>query len=180
MKATGIVRRMDELGRIVIPKEIRRNLKIRQGDALEIYIERDALILKKYAPVQNALAMIEASLIALSESFNCTALFVDRDGVVSAQTAGNPADMNQEISAACRNVLESRKCLLLNQSDSQQMLPLFQQDGLTYRAQLIVPVIADSEVVGGILMFSMDSSRNFGNAEIQTAKTFAGFLAKQI
>ena len=85
MKATGIVRRIDDLGRVVIPKEIRRTLRIREGDPLEIYTDRDGeVILKKYSPIGEIAAFAKDYTESLFRSMGHIACICDRDMVVAA------------------------------------------------------------------------------------------------
>ena len=85
MRATGIVRRIDDLGRVVIPKEIRRTLRIREGDPLEIYTDRDGeVILKKYSPIGEMSSFAKDYTESLFRSLGHIAVIVDRDQVVAA------------------------------------------------------------------------------------------------
>jgi len=87
MKATGIVRRIDELGRVVVPKEIRRTLRIREGDPLEIFTDRNGeIILKKYSPMGELGAFAKEYVEALNKSLGHIAMICDRDSVIA--TAG--------------------------------------------------------------------------------------------
>ena len=84
MKATGIVRRIDELGRVVIPKEIRRTLRIKEGDPLEIFTERDELMLKKYSPIATLERFSKATARSLNDLCGKLAVICDTDGVLHA------------------------------------------------------------------------------------------------
>ena len=89
MKATGIVRRIDDLGRVVIPKEIRRTLRIREGDPLEIFTDREGeIILKKYSPIGELGTLARLYAESLSQTLGCTVCITDMDQVVSASGAG--------------------------------------------------------------------------------------------
>lgn len=84
MKATGIVRRIDELGRIVVPKEIRRVLRIREGDPLEIFTDKDGeIVLKKYSPIGELSAFAQEYVDAIAASLGCGVCVCDRDQIIA-------------------------------------------------------------------------------------------------
>ena len=83
MKSTGVVRRIDDLGRIVIPKEIRRNLKIRDGELMEIFVDMDSIILKKYSKLEDMLSITERITEKLADLSNLNIIVTDRDHILS-------------------------------------------------------------------------------------------------
>ena len=89
MKATGIVRRIDDLGRVVIPKEIRRTLRIREGDPLEIFTDREGeVILKKYSPIGELGTLAKLYAESLAQTLGCTVCITDMDQVVAVSGSG--------------------------------------------------------------------------------------------
>ncbi len=115
MKATGIVRRIDDLGRVVIPKEIRRTMKIREGDPLEIFVDREGeVILKKYSPIGGELEEFAQEYAdSLNESTDKIACICDRDTIVAV--AGAPKEfVNRPLSPVIEKVMESRRSVLIN------------------------------------------------------------------
>lgn len=99
MKATGIVRRIDELGRVVIPKEIRRTQRIRRGDPLEIFTTGDGeVIFKKYSPIGEMNAVAAQYTEVLSKSFALTALVADRDRILTVSGSGRRELADRSIS----------------------------------------------------------------------------------
>lgn len=109
MKATGIVRRIDDLGRVVIPKEIRRTLRIREGDPLEIFTDREGeIILKKYSPIGELGTLAKLYAESLSQTLGCTVCITDMDQVVSASGAGKKDLQDQFISREAEKLLQER------------------------------------------------------------------------
>lgn len=104
MKATGIVRRIDDLGRVVIPKEIRRTLRIREGDPLEIFTDREGeIILKKYSPIGELGTLAKIYAESLSQTLGCTVCITDTDQVVAASGSGKK---NCRISSSAGNWID--------------------------------------------------------------------------
>ena len=108
MKATGIVRRIDELGRVVIPKEIRRTLRIREGDPLELFTERDELMLKKYSPIASIEQFAKGTAKSLSEQSGYLAVICDTDGVLQASGQGKKSLAGKSVSDKMTEVMLSR------------------------------------------------------------------------
>ena len=108
MKATGIVRRIDELGRVVIPKEIRRTLRIREGDPLELFTDRDELMLKKYSPIASVERFAEGTAKSLNEQSGCLAAICDGDTVLSAAGTGKKSLVGKTVSEKLAEVMDSR------------------------------------------------------------------------
>ena len=113
MKATGIVRRIVDLGRVVIPKEIRRTLRIREGDPLEIYVDRDGeVILKKYSPIGELGDFAKEYAESLHEGTGHLTLITDRDHVIAAAGPAKKEYQDKPIGALVENVMENRRSLL--------------------------------------------------------------------
>ncbi len=114
MKATGIVRRIDDLGRVVIPKEIRRTLRIREGDPLEIFVDREGeVILKKYSPIGELGDFAKEYADSLYESTGHISLIADRDMVIAVAGAAKKEFIDKPISRAVENAIEDRKVIIL-------------------------------------------------------------------
>lgn len=124
MKATGIVRRIDELGRVVIPKEIRRTLRIREGDPLEIFTDRDELMLKKYSPIATLERFSEGSAKSLNDLSGYLAVICDTDEVLYASGEGRKEINRKPLSAAIEKILKDRRSYLANASEGGDVVPL--------------------------------------------------------
>ena len=156
MRATGIVRRIDELGRVVIPKEIRRTLRIREGDPLEIYTDRDGeVILKKYSPIGEMSSFAKDYTESLFRSLGHIACIVDRDQVVAASGVSKKELWDKPISPDLETAIQSRQTVTLNRNFGGKIVPVTNEEDVSgYTAQVVSPIIADGEAIGAVLLLS--------------------------
>ncbi len=183
MRATGIVRRIDELGRVVIPKEIRRTLRIREGDPLEIYTDRDGeVILKKYSPIGEMSAFAKDYTESLFRSLGHIAVIVDRDQVVAASGVPRKELWDKPISHDIEQAIAARQTVNLNRLTGGRTVPVVnEEDGnAAYTAQVISPIIADGEAIGAVLLMSRDNGVRMGDTEMKVAETAAGIVGRQM
>lgn len=174
MKATGIVRRIDDLGRIVIPKEIRRTLRIRERDALEIFTDRDGeVILKKYSPIADLEDFAQEYADSLFESTGHIALITDRDAYIAVSGTGKKAFLGKSLPEELTEKMESRA--VFNSKEAGEHLPI---TGLEDANQILVPILHEGEVVGSIILLSKE--KELGKLEHTLCQTAADFLAKQL
>ena len=178
MKATGIVRRIDELGRIVIPKEIRRTLRIREGDPLEIYTDREGgIILKKYSPIGELAAFALDFADALSSTLGMTAIICDRDTVLAAGGEYKREYFERAVSSALEDAMNARAVM---KKTGAGTIPLVSgEDPSQTSAQLIVPISMDGQPIGAIAIVARNDG-TIGDAEQKTAEAAAAFLGKQM
>lgn len=123
MKATGIVRRIDELGRVVIPKEIRSTLRLKSGDPLEIFTDRDELMLKKYSPIASLEKFSEGTAKSLSDLSGHIAVICDTDGVLHASGRGQREFDGKSLSGNMEKILLGRKSYLANSTEGSTSAP---------------------------------------------------------
>lgn len=181
MKATGIVRRIDDLGRVVIPKEIRRTLRIREGDPLEIFVDRDGeVILKKYSPIGELGEFAKEYADLLFESIGQIACITDRDQVIAVAGGVKKEFLNKRIGPAVEKVMEERKAVLLNLSGQEASSILAEDGEEPYPTQVIAPIIAEGDPIGAVILLSKEPNAKFGDMEFKLAETAASFLAKQM
>lgn len=185
MKATGIVRRIDDLGRVVIPKEIRRTLRIREGDPLEIFVDRDGeVILKKYSPIGELGDFAKEYADSLHESVGHIALIADRDTVIAVAGAPKKEFMDKAIGPVVEKVMEERKTVLLNRPlENKQYRGAVigeEEEETKLTASVISPIIAEGDPIGAVILCSKDPDAQMGDLEVKLAETAAGFLAKQM
>jgi AbrB family transcriptional regulator, stage V sporulation protein T len=176
MKATGIVRRIDDLGRVVIPKEIRRTLRIREGDPLEIFVDRDGeVILKKYSPISELSDFAKEYAEALYDSLGNPVLICDRDTYIAVAGGSKKDYLNKNISDLVEKTMEERSSVLVNQSGDISLV-----DGNTESssAYTIGPIIANGDPIGAVIIFAKEDS--LGDVEQKAVETAAGFLARQM
>ncbi|NLY55501.1 MAG: stage V sporulation protein T [Firmicutes bacterium] len=183
MKATGIVRRIDDLGRVVIPKEIRRTLRIREGDPLEIFVDRDGeVILKKYSPIGELGEFAKEYADSLHEATGHITLISDRDNIIAV--AGAPAKeyLHKNLTQAAEKIMEDRRHELIEDTrkakGGQEGTEIVQ--GIHFTSQVMVPIIAEGDPIGAVIIATTDENVRLGEMELKLAETAAGFLAKQM
>ena len=181
MKATGIVRRIDDLGRVVIPKEIRRTLRIREGDPLEIFVDRDGeVILKKYSPIGELGDFAQEYADSLGEATGHIACITDKDAVVAITGAPKKEFMDKLISQEIEEIAESGKSVILGVEGRETCPILDDDDESDFTAQVISPIINNGETIGTVILASRDENVKMGELELKLVETAAGFLAKQM
>ena len=141
MKATGIVRRIDELGRVVIPKEIRRTLRIKEGDPLEIFTDRDELMLKKYSPIATLERFSKATARSLNDLSGKLAVICDTDGVLHACGDGRKDFDGKGLSEDMDKILKERRSYIANVAEGGDIIPITNYDESDVTAQVIVPIV---------------------------------------
>ncbi|MGI6168173.1 MAG: stage V sporulation protein T [Christensenellales bacterium] len=181
MKATGIVRRIDELGRVVIPKEIRRTLRIREGDPLEIFTDRDGeVILKKYSPIGELSDFSKEYTESLYHSMGHVACICDKDTVVSVAGTGKRELLDKAISLQLEQLINERKKLAATKGAGFISITQDEEESMKYHAQVIVPIITEGDAIGAVILLSKDEGVSMGEAEIKVAETAAQFIGKQM
>ncbi|HIS28715.1 MAG TPA: stage V sporulation protein T [Candidatus Avamphibacillus intestinigallinarum] len=176
MKATGIVRRIDDLGRVVVPKEIRRTLRIREGDPLEIFVEREGeVILKKYSPIHELGQFAEEYAKALFDTVQHPVMITDRDEVIAVSGESKKEFTEQEISTDLNDIIQARQPVLHTDKGEFSIIASRAEAVESY---CVTPIIANGDPIGCILIFSKDSK--VGHTEQQLTAAGASFLAQQM
>ena len=185
MKATGIVRRIDDLGRVVIPKEIRRTLRIREGDPLEIFTDREGgVILKKYSPIGELTDFSKEYAESLQQVIGHIILVCDRDAFVSVSGTNKKDYIDRKVSEQLEKIMDERKTVLLG-TTGKKVIPLHKDEEdenmeEKYLSQVISPIIAEGDNVGAIIIISKEPEVTLGDLEIKVAETAATFMGKQM
>ena len=173
MKATGIVRRIDDLGRVVIPKEIRRSLRIREGDPLEIYVEDGAVIYKKYRPLfefpSSSVDKFARSLGALCAH---SVLITDRDSVVAASGVIKREYIEKTISNELESIIDSRRQYTYD-SDNIVRPTL---DANCRPVALVLPIIANGDVCGSVVLLADDQIQILSEVDVKLARNAATMI----
>ena len=176
MKATGIVRRIDDLGRVVIPKEIRRTMRIREGDPLEIYTTREGeVIFKKYSLIGGLEDFAAQFCDTLSRSSPFTAAITDRDTVIAVAGNGRRELMGKQLSGQLDALLESRD---IYRSEVTPSLPVTDSTD-KYTVAVAAPILCAGDVLG-LVLFLTDDGQYGGEAEYKLAQTVAAFLGRHM
>jgi AbrB family transcriptional regulator (stage V sporulation protein T) len=178
MKATGIVRRIDDLGRVVIPKEIRRTLRIREGDPLEIFVDRDGeVILKKYSPIGELGDFAKEYAESLYESTGHITMISDRDNIIAVSGASKKDYLDKSVGAVVENAMDTRKTVMETNGGQYDIIKDVNE---TYTSFVIAPIVAGGDPIGSVIMISKDENVKMGQMEVKMAETAAGFLGKQM
>lgn len=179
MKATGIVRRIDDLGRIVIPKEIRRTLHIRESDPLEIYTDREGqIILKKYSPIGEMTTFAKQYAESLAQVSGHTALVADRDQFI-ASAGGYKQLIGQAVSKQLEETVNNREMILAGRGD-RNFISVCDDGGTDYQHEAIAPIICEGDIIGSVLLLENDSKGRMGEVEQKLVQSAAGFLGRQM
>ena len=178
MKATGIVRRIDDLGRVVIPKEIRRTLRIREGDPLEIYTEKDGeVIFKKYSPMGDLGEFAGQICEAIGKNTGYIAAVCDRDAIIAVHGVQKRELLDKRCSQELEQLMELRRSYRYQDGD----LPVRPTDASDrYRVGAAAPIVTEGDLMGCVLLLSEDGAPALGEAEQRLVQTVAGFLGRQM
>ena len=174
MKATGVVRRIDELGRIVIPKEIRRTLKIKNGTPLEIYSgDNGELLLKKYSPILELSDFASEVAESIYTATDLSVLVLNMEKVISCNGISKNY-INKQIDSSIEKAINSRACKIYNKST----LNTYLFADLTNINFALCPISCAGDVFGAILLF--DTTKEITEADLKLGQAFAEFIGKQV
>ena len=150
MKSTGITRRIDDLGRIVIPKEIRKNLKIKENEVLEIFINNDEIILKKFSRFNDSEKVLSDYIKVINDMTGNDVIITDRDKVILSSKKLEERLLNKKLSEYVNDLIENRSTFLSNDMKGIEVI----DNEKIKQNYYFIPFIIDSDVVGSIIMFS--------------------------
>lgn len=182
MKATGIVRRIDDLGRVVVPKEIRRTLRIREGDPLEIFTEKDgSVVLKKYSPIGELSEYARFFSYAVGTVIDKTVIICDKDSIISSTGDAKKEYVGKPISRQLEAIIESRAAFMHNSSDEGTCIPVYEgEDAGTIKAQFIRPILSEGQTIGAVIILGKKDSDRLSDAEAKSAEVAAVYLGTQM
>lgn len=180
MKATGIVRRIDDLGRVVVPKEIRRTLRIREGDPLEIFTDREGeIILKKYSPIGELSLFAKQYADSLAQTSGRVVCITDRDQII-AMAGGSKKDfLGKEISKQLDDIITEREFVSAAKED-KHYVQITNDTGEDFAVQTISPIICEGDAIGAVVLLDKDEHAKMGEVEKKLALSAAGFLGRQM
>ena len=178
MKATGIVRRIDDLGRVVIPKEIRRTLRIREGDPLEIYTERDGeVIFKKYSPMGDLTEQAAQICESIYKNTGHIAAVSDRDSVITVSGASKRDLVDKRNSQELEQLMEQRKSYLYQSGEGRIRV----SDNVErYHLGTATPILSEGDLMGCVMILLEEKDLPLNEAEQKLVQTVAGFLGRQM
>lgn len=179
MLETGMVRRVDELGRVVIPKEIRKTLRIKEGEPLEIYTEKEQLVLKKYSPIESVSGYAECICSSLNELTEKTVFICDTDKIVF--TSGKNKDLHgTSISFDTEKTISERKSVMRSRAEGSEIPPAYKgEETESVQNRIIVPIISGGDVYGAVILSDKNKDEKVSPQEVKLVKLCALMMAKR-
>lgn len=179
MKATGIVRRIDDLGRVVIPKEIRRTMRIREGDPLEIFTDRNGeVIFKKYSPIGELTSFAGQYCETLYKTCGLSVIVCDRDSVVACAGISKKEYADKSLSEELEKIMEGRS--IYSRSEAGRKMPAL-SDGGSHYVTVAMPIICEGDVIGCVAsLVENEKDAVPESVECKLIQTAASFLGKQL
>lgn len=182
MKATGVVRRIDDLGRVVIPKEIRKTLRIKEGDPLEIFTDKEGeVILKKYSPIGELSEFATEYAETLAKTTGHIACITDKDTVIAVSGGSKKEFLEQSISDELEKILEDKENYT-SKENNDMSVPITKNDNKERRfnSQVVYPIISDGDVIGSVILLSKETGTKMTEVEQKVVQSAASFLGKQM
>ena len=182
MKATGVVRRIDDLGRVVIPKEIRKTLRIKEGDPLEIFTDREGqVILKKYSPIGELSEFATGYAETLAKTTGHIACITDKDSIIAVAGGSKKEYLEQDVSQELEKLMDDKE-VYTSKENSDMAMPITKNDNnqRKYNAQIVYPIISNGDTIGTVILMSKDSNAKMNEVEKKVAQSAATFLASQM
>ena len=182
MKATGVVRRIDDLGRVVIPKEIRKTLRIKEGDPLEIFTDREGeIILKKYSPIGELTEFATGYAETLAKTTGHIACITDKDTVIAVSGGSKKEFLEQNISEELERVMDDKE-RYTSKENNDLAIPITKNENKErrYNSQVVYPIISDGDVIGSVILLSKDNNTKMTEIEQKVAQSAASFLGSQM
>ncbi len=179
MKATGIVRRIDDLGRIVIPKEIRKTFHIKESDPMEIFINGEGeIILKKYSPMGEMTGFAKQYTESLAQASGHVAIITDRDTVV-AVSGGMKAVLGKRVSKELEECMQSRELLVASKGE-RSFVPITEEMQEDVSDIAVGTILAAGDVAGSVCLVDNKGQAQFGDVERKLIMAATGFIGRQL
>ena len=182
MKATGVVRRIDDLGRVVIPKEIRKTLRIKEGDPLEIFTDKEGeVILKKYSPIGELSEFATGYAETLAKTTGHIACITDKDTVIAVSGTSKKEFFEQDISEELEKIMDEKENYA-SKDNNNISIPITKNDKWERKnnSQNVYPIISDGDVIGSVILLSKDNNTKMTEVEQKVAQSAATFLGSQM
>ena len=182
MKATGVVRRIDDLGRVVIPKEIRKTLRIKEGDPLEIFTDKEGeVILKKYSPIGELTEFATEYAETLSKTTGHIAFITDKDTIIAVSGGPKKEYLEKGISNELEQLMEDKE-VYTSKENSDKSIPITKNDegNKNTNAQFVYPIISNGDTIGTVILLSKEANTKMNDVEKKLAQSAATFLGSQM
>ena len=177
------MRRIDDLGRIVIPKEIRKTLRIREGDPLEIFTDKEGeIILKKYSPIGELNEFASQYAETLAKTTGHIACISDKDTIIAVSGAPKKEYLEKSVSTELEKLMEDKVIWSSKGKDEKHIPVLLMENDAEekYTSQVIYPIIAEGDTIGTVMLLSTEPSAKMNDVELKVVQSAAGFLGKQM
>ncbi len=182
MKATGVVRRIDDLGRVVIPKEIRKTLRIKEGEPLEIFTDREGqIILKKYSPIGELSEFAAGYAETLSKTTGHIACITDKDTIIAVSGGSKKEFLEQDVSPELEQLMEDKE-VYMSKDNSDIAMPITKNENPERKnnAQVVYPIISNGDSIGTVILMSKEANKKMNEVEQKVAQSAATFLGTQM
>ena len=175
---TGIIRRIDHLGRVVVPKEMRKSLRIKDGDPLEIVKDGGGIVLRKYSPLENIVTVAESVAKSIYEITEKVCVITDTDKVIYA--VGKAKELiGDSLSKKLTKALEERKSLILYSGGGSEVISITEENKIDYKSQIIVPIINGGDCYGAIIVIDSATNLEFNAKDLNLIRLGANLLSEQ-
>ncbi len=182
MKATGVVRRIDDLGRVVIPKEIRKTLRIKEGEPLEIFTDREGqIILKKYSPIGELSEFASGYAETLSKTTGHIACITDKDTIIAVSGGSKKEYLEQDISKELEQLMEDKE-VYTSKENSNIAMPIIKNENQDKKnnSQIVYPIISNGDTIGTVILMSKEPNKKMTEVEQKVVQSAATFLGSQM
>ena len=182
MKATGVVRRIDDLGRVVIPKEIRKTLRIKEGEPLEIFTDREGqIILKKYSPIGELSEFAAGYAETLSKTTGHIACITDKDTIIAVSGGSKKEFLEQDVSPELEQLMEDKE-VYMSKDNSDIAMPITKNENPERKnnAQVVYPIISNGDTIGTVILMSKEANKKMNEVEQKVVQSAATFLGTQM
>ena len=181
MKESGIVRKLDNLGRLVIPKEIRRCMRIKEGSPIEFgLLPSGEIVLCKYSLVGQVVDYADDFCQILGEVFDCGVLISDRDKIISCYGLSKKNSLGAKLSSEALDILDSQASYTACRKENTTIIPIMEEDMNTYYAQIIFPISIQGEVEGMVILVDSKEGRCLGAEHLTALRLVAKFISMQM
>ncbi len=179
MQVTGIIRRIDDLGRIVIPKELRKSLRIREGDPLEIFTNKEELVFKKFSPIALKESNTAIVIKEIATVLERTCMAIDNDKIISVSNSKYKEIIGAFLSDKMIELLNKRTLFNACRGDGVLPIKVYKGDEEYYENQIIAPIITNGDCFGAVIVFDSDKSKRLNVTDEKIVQLGASFIASQ-
>ena len=181
MKETGVVRKLDNLGRLVIPKEIRRCMRIKEGSSIEFgLLPSGEIVLCKYSLMAQVSDYAEDFCEILADICDMSIVIADRERIIAVSGINKKLAMGAKLSMEILDIMDSKNSYTASVNSGTTIIKIYEEDRNTYLSQIILPIVIQGEVEGIIAICSNKEDLKIGSEHTMLLKFISKFLSKQM